>query len=111
MVSVYLRKCEIWSDGEEDHKESHNHYYDVKFFILEETPNYVCIFSWCGYKSNEFHGLITLWEDEIHLMELKSRHHVDAFTKEKCKRLVEMDMDRLQNRLNLCGSDEKHFKV
>jgi hypothetical protein len=55
--------------------------------------------------------LITLWEDEIHLMELKSRHHVDAFTKEKCKRLVEMDMDRLQNRLNLCGSDEKHFKV
>lgn len=99
MVSVYLNECDTWSDGADDHEEDHNFYYDIKHFVLEANPMYMCIFSWSAYNSNEYNGMITYWDHPMHLMEMNSSKEVDEFTKEKCKRLVECELERMRNTL------------
>ena len=100
MVSVYLCECDVWSDGADDHEEDHNYYYDIKYFILDTDTNYICIFAWNAYNSHEYNGIITLWDNPKHIMELQCSKKVDEFTKEKCKKLVEYEMNTLQRKID-----------
>jgi hypothetical protein len=43
----------------------------------------------------------------MHVTEIKSSQKVDEFTKEKCKRLVEMDIEKLRNRNTYCSNADK----
>lgn len=45
-IPVYLLECHIWSDGEENHEEDHNSYYDIMFFYLMDLNEYKYIYSW-----------------------------------------------------------------
>lgn len=109
MVSVYLSECDTWSDGEDEHEEDHNFYYDLKYFVLEENPNYMCIYAWQSYKSHEYHGMITFWDSPMHLMEINCSKEVDKFTKEKCKRLVECELERMRNKIQF--HRDKNFEI
>jgi hypothetical protein len=33
-VEVYLLECHEWSDGDDEHEEDHNDYYDLKYFYV-----------------------------------------------------------------------------
>lgn len=111
MVSVYLNECDTWSDGEE-HEEDHNFYYDIKYFVLEENPIYMCVYAWNSYSSDEYQGLITYWNLPMHLMQLNCCKKVDEFTKEKCRKLVEYELQILRNKVQHCGdSDKKRLEI
>lgn len=53
---VYLLECHEWSDGDEEHEEDHNYYYDIKYFYIVNTPVYKCIFTW-NARSDKTHGI------------------------------------------------------
>ena len=48
-IPVYLCECHEWSDGEDDHIEDHNSFYDIKYFIIKNEPDVRVICVWSAH--------------------------------------------------------------
>ena len=85
MLPVYLSECHTWSDGEDEHEEDHNSYYDIKYFFLEKAEhcrNPSCVYAWSAH-SDEHSGIVMHGEmTEKHTMQ------VAEFELEYAKKLV-----------------------
>ena len=47
-IPITFVECHVWSDGEDDHEEDHNLYYDCKYFVVDPDfkPGRLLVFSW-----------------------------------------------------------------
>lgn len=87
-IPVYLLECHTWSDGEDDHEEDHNSYYDMKFFYLVDSDSYKCIYSW-HVGSDPSSGLVMEVTELMNLCELDDEKIPQGeITREKAKEYI-----------------------
>ena len=98
MPPIYLLECHTWSDGESDHKEDHNIYYDLKYFYIVKKPNYICTYCWNAYSGDHNTGMITETISRQHLEEHNAEKMVGDISDELAKFLVEKDFLVIQKR-------------
>ena len=53
MIPIALAECHVWSDGEDDHEEDHNIYYDLKYFVVFERPGFILTYAWKVYDRDD----------------------------------------------------------
>jgi hypothetical protein len=92
-IPIYLLECHTWSDGEDDHEEDHNYYYDIKYFYLMDSKNYKCIYSW-NAQANIESGLIMEVTDLMNCCELdQERIYQAAISLENAKEQIRKYMN------------------
>ena len=93
-VQIYLLECHTWSDGEDDHEEDHNSYYDLKFFHV--APK--CVYAWNVHLSSMENGLFHEWTSESHTKEIDDGIPCGTITKQQAISLIENELAILSTR-------------
>jgi hypothetical protein len=97
-VPIYLSECRSWSDGEDDHEEDHNFYYDLNYFYLIDEPGYKLMYVWCVHFANMEQGMAIEEKDVNTIQELASGVRLNSISREKAVGLVEVEVGRLKER-------------
>lgn len=95
MIDVYLLECHTWSDGEDDHEEDHNYYYDIKYFYVSKSPIGHVIFAWKAMFDDISTGLIMQAND---IYEMMSEKHMGNISLEQAKHLVSEELAKMEKR-------------
>jgi len=89
-IPIYLLECHTWSDGEDDHEEDHNYYYDIKYFYLQHNPKR-CIFAWNANSDDMNTGLIMMM---VHERDLVHEKEVGSVYCDEAKRCVSNELSQ-----------------
>ena len=87
-LPIFTKECHHWSDGEDEHDEDHNSYYDLCFLFIVKDPTCIITYSWNAASTYE-HGMIDKWTDPLHLKELQDDFPTTGYmSRTTLKRLV-----------------------
>lgn len=98
-LPIYLLECHVWSDGEDDHEEDHNLYYDMHIVFLVNEPISIITFSWNANSTYE-DGIITQWKNPMHIQELQYIKAIGYMPCDILKRLVHEEVGWHKRHLN-----------
>ena len=91
-------ECHVWSDGEEDHEEEHNFYYDVNYFYIVNEPGYKLMYVWRVHFDTMDQGMAVEETSANTIHELASGVRLNSISREKAVGLVEVEVGRLKER-------------
>jgi hypothetical protein len=96
-IDVYLLECQTWSDGEDEHEEDHNYYYDLKYFYVSRSYTGHVIFAWKAKWDDMTSGILMSAENPL---EMLAEKHVGTIGFQEVESLVFKELTRLKKNNN-----------